>query len=122
MREVQTCSLKAGVSKSCGCSSDNKPPSNLRHGHCRKDKFTPEYTSWQGMHSRCRSRNPNSRHYKEYVARGIRVCKRWKKFENFLADMGPKPGGMRLGRRDVENSYTPSNTLWMIPPQKKKSR
>jgi hypothetical protein len=35
-----------------------------------------------------RCRDPNATKWKEYGARGIRVCTRWQSFENFLSDMG----------------------------------
>jgi len=46
---------------------------------------------------------PKSLAYPKYGAKGVRVCDRWNhntggSFENFLADMGPRPEGMTLGR------------------------
>src|SRR5262245_34099637 len=50
---------------------------------------TTEYRCWTHMRQRCN--NPNNDTYKYYGGRGIKVCERWSSFENFLADMGPKP-------------------------------
>ena len=62
------------------------------------------------MRSRCN--NPNSPRFHHYGGRGIRVCKRWDKFANFLADMGEKPEGLSLERNDVNGNYKPSNCRW----------
>lgn len=62
------------------------------------------------MITRCTNeRNPA---YKNYGGRGITVCKRWLKFENFLADMGLRPRGLTLDRKDNDRGYCKSNCRW----------
>jgi hypothetical protein len=56
--------------------------------------------------------NPNSQHYPSYGGRGIKVCERWKLFENFLADMGVCPPGKTLGRIANGKGYYPLNCRW----------
>ena len=71
---------------------------------------SPTYYTWKGMVQRCH--NPKDPSFARYGALGIRVCERWKVFANFLADMGERPAGTTLDRRDVKGNYEPSNCRW----------
>ena len=97
--------LRSGHTRSCGCL-----PGMLRHGACTNRHCTPEYQTWSGMRQRCQ--NPNSSGYQYYGGRGIKVCKRWQKFENFLIDMGKRPEGMTLDRIDNDSGYYQKNCRW----------
>lgn len=93
-----------------------------RHGCCRRGGITAAYTSWQKMKARCYYVRDVD--YKDYGARGIRVCKRWLRFDNFLADMGepPKQVGYSIERVDNNRGYSKSNCTWLPRGQQAKNR
>ena len=59
-----------------------------------------------------RCTNPKATEYENYGARGIKVCKRWRVFANFVADMGIRPDGKTLDRKDHNGNYCKSNCRW----------
>jgi hypothetical protein len=75
-------------------------------------RLTPEYQAWSQMKNRCT--NPSAPKYKNYGGRGITICERWlESFDNFLADMGPRPSPVHsLDRRKNHLGYAPGNCRW----------
>lgn len=59
-----------------------------------------------------RCTDPKDSHYPRWGGRGITVCDRWRQFPNFLADMGERPPGMTLERKDNDRGYEPDNCEW----------
>lgn len=107
-----------GKSKSCGCWNLEQAHKrkNVTHGH----HGTRIYTSWSGMKERCTSER--RRDWKDYGGRGITFCKRWAKFENFLADMGEMPEGTTLDRKNVNGNYCKRNCRWATSDEQANNR
>lgn len=119
---VRSSSMTSGRTRSCGCLAressaqngrDNVGKKKDRHGHARRNTST--YGIWRGMKQRCL--NKLAGEYPNYGGRGIKVCDRWLKFDNFLADMGVRPAGHHLDRLDNNGHYEPNNCAWVTPKQ-----
>lgn len=109
---VRSGSLTGGQTRSCGCLiRDTCIARSTTHGHNRRGKRTPVYNTWALMLDRCV--NPKNARWCDYGGRGIRVCKRWLTFSNFLADMGERSTGMSIERKDVNGDYKKSNCRWV---------
>jgi hypothetical protein len=92
--------LRNGKYVSCGCAKKT-------HGMTK----TTEFRIWTDMKRRCN--NPNRPDYKNYGGRGIKVCDDWSEsFESFLMDMGNRPKGKTLDRKDNEGPYDKHNCVW----------
>lgn len=124
--DVQAGNLKSGNSASCGCVSRQAAAERIRarnriHGHTSRAGLSPEYVSWLAMRGRCK--HPSVGGFKYYGGRGVKVCKRWDKFENFLADMGLKPTKKHsIDRIDPYGDYKPSNCRWATAVEQRRNR
>lgn len=88
---------------------------NATHGHTRRSQpYSREWNSWRAMRKRCLC--PTYDAFDRYGGRGIVICERWlDSFENFLADMGPRPLGKTLERVNNDKGYEPGNCEWATP-------
>lgn len=107
---VPSSALTLGRVKSCGCLHREMTRGvNFKHGLSK----TKDYFAWQKIIERCE--NPKAPRFKDYGARGIYVCKRWHNFSLFILDMGKRPRGKSLDRRDNSGPYRKSNCRWATP-------
>lgn len=110
--------LTTGSAVSCGCyAREAAKARSTTHGKTN----TFEFNVWMAMRKRC-SYEKHVR-YHRYGGRGIKVCKRWEKFENFLADMGlcPMKNGS-IERINNNKGYYPSNCKWISKSEQSKNR
>lgn len=113
---VAVTNLRYGKTRSCGCLRRNVGERAKTHGMHR----SREYRSWNGMIQRCE--NPRAPNYDRYGGKGVKVCKRWRRFENFYADMGERPIGKTLDRIKSTGDYKPSNCRWATPKEQASNR
>ena len=107
-KETACYQLTSGKTRSCGCLRKELLSARLlTHGMTK----TPTYKSWSEAKQRCHN-SENDKH-EWYGARGIKMCQRWRDdFAAFLEDMGERPAGMTLDRKNVNGDYEPSNCQW----------
>lgn len=113
-RTLRTALVTCGHSKSCGClKNEVASKTHTKHGKSTSKKRTRDasYTTWCSMKQRCF--NPNTKQFDDYGGRGITVCDRWKdSFSNFVNDMGERPPGLTLERKNNNGNYEPDNCEW----------
>ena len=118
--------IRAGEVKSCGCLKQETDRENIKKyimshpNYSEHDSYYKKmYGNWHDMKQRCQ--NQNSRAYKWYGGRGIRVCQEWQKFRPFMewALSNGWEEYLTIERNDVNGHYEPSNCSWI--PRNKQS-
>lgn len=112
---VEASSLRTGHVKSCGCIVNNK------NGLYK----TTLYKKLKGMKERCYRKYNDS--YKNYGARGIKICDEWLdknngflNFYNWAINNGYKDG-LSIDRINVNGNYEPNNCRWVSMSEQSKN-
>lgn len=112
---VLVSNLRAGHVTSCGCFRRERVSQanhSTRKTHGLRDH--PLYATWVGMRQRCN--NPKNPSYASYGGRGIKVDPRWNDLATFISDVeseiGVRPPGKSLDRKENDGNYEPGNVQW----------
>jgi hypothetical protein len=118
---VRGAALRSGTTGSCGCLHREIAARVGDRSRTHGMSGTTEHIIWTGMIGRCT--NPHDHAYANYGGRGITVCPRWMKFENFLADMGKRPSRRHsLDRKENDKGYSLSNCRWATSTEQAQNR
>jgi hypothetical protein len=109
------------------------------HCGCQNRQITShkqkvEYNTWQGMIARCYNENHNS--YADYGGRGVTVTPAWlgsgwdpkvrkASFDGFLQfykDLGPRPQGCTLDRKEANGHYELGNCRWLSVKEQNRNK
>lgn len=119
-RIVQGGILKKRKPQSCGCHSKGVASKiHTTHGLSK----SRHYGNYSNIMSRCY--NPKDKKYKDYGARGIKVCEEWRNdrisFVKWCELQEPIPKNFTLDRKNNEGDYGPDNCRFTSPAQQNRN-
>ena len=115
--------LLSGRIKSCGCYKSEQDAINVSKNHKHKQSGTRLYRIWQGMKERCH--NENSPNFKNWGARGIKVCDEWKNSFEAFYQWATETGyndNLTIDRIDNNVGYNPQNCKWSTAKEQSRNR
>lgn len=125
VKSIRKDSLINGDSKSCGClAQELASERHKKHGL----KSHPLYNTWKKIISRCQ--DDRCKQYYRYGGRGINVCERWLKIENFINDMYHSwqththiygKNNTSIDRIDNNSGYCLENCRWATNSQQSRN-
>ena len=122
IKEVAGQALTTGHTKSCGClKSTVTRTRSTSHGL----RWHYLYRTWSGIISR--TANPTNPSYRNYGARGIRMCDEWVSDPGLfirwvLENLGDRPPGKSLDRIDNDDWYRPGNVKWSTASEQRRNQ
>ena len=112
--------LRTHKTNSCGCLF-KEVHSKSKYKNKKSKEFKRIYNIFNGMKNRCY--NMKSKDYKNYGARGIKICNQWLNKENGIDNFfdwsitnGYKEN-LTIDRIDVNGNYEPDNCRWITLKQ-----
>jgi len=120
--EAWTNLFTRGEKKSCGClQPEVTAKRSTKHGCANRGEKTPTYLAYMAMKRRVLGENTKA--YQHYYEMGVMICDRWlEDFQNFLDDMGEKPKGMTLDRKNNDLGYCKENCRWATYTQQAQNK
>lgn len=110
IKEIRMEHVNNNDTKSCGCLSKAATAlANTKHGYTRINSNRVEWNAYKNAYNRCT--NPKVDRYPSYGGKGVEF--RFKSFQEFIDEVGPKPSPeLSLDRINPFGHYEVGNVRW----------